>query len=1134
MSGDVILKDAILSGVPCVLLLGQAVDGDRESASSVLNRLLERKGLQASVGWPDVLATGLTSEDLEWLTERFERTVPTEAFQSALELPWDAVFTSSIDPSLLRRLETLGRQPEALSSSQHHPRAPRSTARPPVHYLFGRSNDVTDATRPPRTRNDLARRLAQHASALLSRVAETVTPAGLLVVDSYRPGMDWLPLDALFGALPSDGSVRVLWLGAGGADKSSLFADLLRNGSAWSDPRPLAAVASELRASGALPVQAIPVFHEPGVVSLPGSAFLEIKPALRLRVEASAAVVEDDWTATPTPVGRDAEEELFRLTHGNPGNARSLVEGVSRGFFITRPFEAGLWGRVSGSISQQGSDERVLVLHGQSGTGKSIALARLAHQMRTQHRSPVLFASERVPEAADVEAFCEEVDRSGYGPTLILADSNALPERYFALSGALRSRGRRHLIVGTSYRQAEHAAGTYLIEAPDAVSAAEREDVVALLTRFLPADRISPEVLNGEHVLALLYRAFSAGRARIASGLGNEARFVESAIRQRTQKAPRPRFTSTLAEKLIAAGLRGDDETLFEPADADAPDRDAAGRLIDYVMVAGRVDVAVPVNLLLRALRARVNDLDHHQIAAMFGGLDLFRWRHGGADRSELLVGARLRLEAELICRRRVGGSDRELECLIDLIGAVRTGGLDHDSELQFLLDLLQRLDRGGPRETAYAAGYLRIGRALTDLRKEHGVDDASLMLQESNFRRQWLWFHHVDSVVTPEVRDQVLDEARGAVEEALRRVEARSLKAGRRTRDNLYVERASIYGYLAVGHAKAGTELIWPDYLAARVAVRRAMGVAPSYFPFDVALWTPADLLEESGDSLSSAQRSELVADIYSTLDRVDSRELPPNQLEQFNRRRAKLATLLKDEGLEATALSDLEAHAPSVAAFLKARAMALHIFSAEVMTFTDEQRRRARQAADYLVSRQAVISTDVRCLRLLLDLAWIAETGQRLLRDERRAIPFRTEAREDILSIVSDLVAASGDAVEAPIRYLEAVLQWVLGDFKAAAATLRELSRETDFDDRRRVVRKLIMTDASGQPMLFRGRLAAARTPGHWSVELDGSAARVDLLERDFRGQLFRLGGEIRDFRIVFNYLGPIADPPTRQEDR
>ena len=675
---------------------------------------------------------------------------------------------------------------------------------------FGRSNDITDGTRPPRTSNDLARRLAQHASILLSRVVETVTPAGLFVIDSYQPGRDWLPLEALLGALPSDGSVRVLWVGATEAEGGSgLFADLLQSGAAWSDTRPLAVIASELRASAAVPARALPTFHDPGVISLTGDEFLEVKPSLRLRVEASAAIVDDDWTAPPPPVGRDAEEDMFRLTHGNPGSARSLMEGVSRGFFITRPFEEELLSRVSATTSKRGSDDRVLVLHGQSGTGKSVALARLALRARTELRIPVLFGSDRVPEAADVEAFCEEVDRSGHGPTLVIADSNSLPERFFALSGALRSRGRRHVIVGTSYRQIGDAGSGHLVEAPETITASERAQVSALLTRFVPSDRPSADLLNGEHVLALLYRAIAAGRARIASGLGSEARFVEGAIRHRAQTTPQRHFTSTLAEQLIAAGLARPDEALFEPSEGDTNDRDAAGRLIDYVMVAGRVGVAVPVNLLLRALRARIDNLDHHQIAAMFSGLDLFRWKYGNPERTELLVGARLRLEAELICRRRVGGSDRELECLIDLIEAVRPSGIDQDSEFQFLLELLQRLDRDGPRERAYAAGYLRIGRALTKLRKEHGVDDASLMLQESNFRRQWLWFNKVDSVVTPDVRDVVLDEARAAVEEAITRVEARTLKAGRRTRDNLYVERASIYGFLAVGHAKAGTKLI-------------------------------------------------------------------------------------------------------------------------------------------------------------------------------------------------------------------------------------------------------------------------------------------------------------------------------------
>lgn len=1136
MSVDTVLKDAILAGVPCVLFLGQALDGGSASRWSVLGRLLERKGLSESDGWPEVLSKGLTSDDFEWLTERFDRTVPSETFQEALKLPWEAVFTSSLDPSLVRLFETLGRQPEALSSSQHHSRNPRSRARPPIHYLFGRSNDVSEATRPPKTRNDLARRLAQHASVLLSRVAETVTPAGLFVIDSYRPGRDWLPLDSLLGALPSDGSVRVLWLGADESSTGSgLFADLLASGLAWSDRRTLTDLASEIGATGALPAEAIPIFHEPGIVSFGGDAFLEVKPPLRLRVEASAAIVEDDWTAPPSSIGRDTEEELFRLSHGNPGGARALIEAVARGFFITRAFEPTLFAKVSAALSKQGLNDRVVVVHGQSGTGKSVASARLALLARTQLRVPVLFASDRVPEAADVEAFCEEVDRAGYGPTLVVSDCNALPERYFALSGALRSRGRRHVILGTSYRQGGGSDG-YLLEAPELVSAEERGQLAELLARFVPSERVALNALSSEHVLAFLYRSISAGRARIASGLGTEARVVESAIRRRAEHTPRPKFSSTLAEQLIAAGVVREEDALFEPADAESPERDAAGRLIDYVMVAGRVDVAVPVNLLMRALRARIDHLDHHQIAAMFGGLDLFRWKYGGVEHTELLVAPRLRLEAELICRRRVGGSDRELECLIDLIEAVRPSGVDHDSELQFLLDLLQRLDRDGPRDKAYAAGYLTIGRAITTLRQEHGVEDASLMLQESNFRRQWLWYHRVDGTVTPDVRDTVLDEARDAVEEAIARVETRSLKAGRRTRENLHVERASIYGFLAVGHAIDGIEptVIWADYLAARVAARRAMGVAPSYFPFDVGLWTPADLLEESGHILTPAQRSELVADIYSTLDRVDSQELPPGQREKFNVRRAKLGSVLDDVELEEAALKQLEAETPSVAAFLRARAVASDILAMESTTFGGEQRERAKKAAAVLTSRQAAISGDVRCIRLLLELTWIAETGQRLLRDERRAIPYDTRAREALLAIVSELRLASGDAVDAPITYLEAVLSWVLGDVRGAAAIWRDLARDTDFDDRRRVIRRLVVTDAFGQAMLFRGRLAAPRTPGHWLVELDGSAARVDLLEKDFRGHVFRQGGEVRDFRVAFNFLGPIADPLTRQEER
>ena len=898
MTADDSLHDAISSGRPCVLFLGQESGQATVAGRSVLQRLLDRKSQPDSGTWREALAGGLSGEDIEWLTERFARTVPSEAQLQVLALPWSAVFTSSIDAGLLRRLESRGRQPEAITSVEHYPRASRSTARPPVFYTLGRSGDATEGSRPPRTLNELTRRLARHSSVLLSRMADTVTTAGLLVVDGYKAASDWLPLDYLLGAIPTDGSVRVLWLGIDATTfESSLFADLRSSGALLTDDRSLADLVADLVASGDFTPSQLPVLYEPGVISLGDGAFIEVAPALRLRVEASAAIVDDDWIKPPSPLSRGSEEDLFRTLHGGPPSTRALVEGVARGFYVVRDFEESLRSRVSHNATRPAARDAVLVLHGQSGTGKSVAMARLALLARTQLRLPVVVSSDRVPEAADVDPFCDAIDRDGFGPTLVLCDCNASLDRYFALSGSLRSRGRRHLIVGTSYRHEHVTKGNTadLIEAPESTSPKERQDLSVLVSRFAHAEESERIAVDGEHVLALLYRYISAGRPRIASGLSGEARFTEGLLRARAQRV-RTRPRTQFAQKLIAAGVLAGEEQLFEAIDYAAQEGDAPGRLIDYVMAAGRVDVAVPLNLLLRALRARIDNLDYPMISELFQGLDLFRWHYGDQEKTELLVAPRLRLEAELICRRRLAGADYEMECLIDLIEAVRVRSVEGDSELRFLLDLLQKLDRDGPRSGAYALGYLKVGEALTRLRTLHALEDARLILQESKFRRAWLLSRYKDKSLVFADRDRVLNEAREAVEYAIGRIENNQLR-GRRTRENLYVERASIYGFLAVGHAQAQEKpaVVWSDYLAARVAVRRAMGIAPNYFPFDVGLWTPADVFREAADDLTVGQRAELAADIYSTLDRVDPRDLSPDQRERFNIRRAKVATTLR-----------------------------------------------------------------------------------------------------------------------------------------------------------------------------------------------------------------------------------------------
>ena len=207
----------------------------------------------------------------------------------------------------------------------------------------------------------------------------------------------------------------------------------------------------------------------------------------------------------------------------------------------------------------------------------------------------------------------------------------------------------------------------------------------------------------------MLYRTLSAGRERITAGVSGEARAVESLVRERAQRVPAPPPRSALADQLIAAGIADPTLALFQDDERLAVlGQDAAGRLIDYVMAAGRLNCPVPLNLIMRVLAQSAHSIELDQMVYLFADLDLFRWRASDSEGSDLLISPRLQLEAELICRRRLGDRTREIQRLIELIRCVRPTGVDRTAERNFLLDLLQKLDREGPRGNEYRSGILR------------------------------------------------------------------------------------------------------------------------------------------------------------------------------------------------------------------------------------------------------------------------------------------------------------------------------------------------------------------------------------------------------------------------------------------
>jgi len=1134
-----ILTLAFEEGRPVVLFAGQSFDTQGASGNPVLVSLLSRARIDnAAPNWSTALDAKLTAGDMDWLAERFGRFVPSEGALAAYDLPWSAVFTSSLDPNFSKRFETRGRQPEAVLSSGTYARVSRSRSRPPVHYLLGRAGETASDAAAPMNRAGLKRRIFLHGVELLKRIAETATARGVVVIAGYNPPGDWLQLDELLTPLSDHPGCELVWFGAADPHESTFAPEMIATGTLLVEQDSLANVIAGPGASWTdFAASATP--DEPSMVTL-ASGVLDVTPAVRLRVEASAAVVDDGWTAEPEPLQGAALEAAFRRFHGDLAGFRGRVEGIARGFALQRTFEQGLMRAVETTLNRLAHTDGVVLVHGQSGTGKSVALARLAREVRERLRLPVLVATTRIPAHTDVDAFCTEAEHSGATATVLLCDTNHPAHRYSDLAAALQSRGRRLLIVGTSYRVERQFQGksSQYVEATAEFSDTEVADLKILLGKFAPglfSAKVSPT--ESTNALAMLYRLISHGREHIRTRVNAEARSAESGLRERAVVAPVSAKRSQLADQLIAAGIADPTFNIFaEDAPAASVGHDAAGRLIDYVMVPGRLSCPVPLNLIMRMLARHSGAIEVNQLVHLFSGLDIFRWHMANKEGTELLISPRLQLEAELICRGRLGDMTSEIELLVELIGSVRPAGVDREAERSFLLDLLQKLDRDGPRGDAYREGYLAFGEALTALREQHGVVEAPLMVRESVLRRQAIWSQdgaHTIVALDDERRLAILDAARSIVEEAFRLIDSGSLHASKRTRQNLASERASIYGYLAVQRSRLDDpQGSWSDYLAAKAASARAMALSDDYYPIDISLWTSSDILKST--DLTEERRAEVVADLYAALDLVDVDALGAGQQARYYDRQAKVAASIGDNELSVAALTKLERVAPAAAAFLVARGMAAPLDEVGA-PYDAKHRELATAAANYIAKRNvSEVADDPRCARLLLRLRWTEATGERLLRGDRGLTPANPAQIVGLLSIVTGINERTGLARRNPERYLEAVLAWLAKDTSRALDIWRSLSRDSEFEDRSRVIRRLLASDATGAPIKYRGRVEGVKGGADWRVRVEGLNTSISLLAHEFADQDLAHGRELRNFGIAFNYVGPIADPLTRTVTR
>ena len=844
-----ILQNAITADLPIVAILGQSIGQSPEGSDKICLAALARLGIEGS-SWNDIFASGyIDSNFYGWLNERFERRSPSQELASVADAHLSAVFTSSFDPVLKNLFGTDGREPELILTGDPPPPVSRSKLRPRIFYLFGMTG--AGKFQPPTNRLALSARRSQHATPMLNTLFDVATPLGVIVVDGLRAGNDWLSPSEILGQLSRAPTESVLWFGPNPGFKEEdekIFAELINAGVLLRDERPLGTAIAEAEAvQGTAKLQ---TWNEPGIVSFEDGRKLVTTPSMRLSTEALASIIDDAWMDLLQPLRAGDEEGNFTLFHSIPSGTRLLFDGVRRDYAIKRDFELELTKAARRAIGNHANEKGAIVVGGQSGIGKSLALYRLAASVRNDKSAAVLFARDRIPLAVELAAFLTEVDKLDH-VTLLIVDALAAPKRYDTLLESFRSRGHRIVIVGTSYSTdlAEHRHDGRLIQVNPNLSEGERKALLALTKTFWPYFTFDESHSGSEHALAQFFWHLPPSRSYLALGLGREARKTERFLRDQGRSQKQVKHVTALAHALLKAGYRSEVPILTQEPVADEQE-DAAGNLIDYIMACSRLHRWVPVNLVLRALVSESltssSAIDTDLIRHLFDGNDLFRWRYHDNSEDQLLVGARLQLEAQLICDQRLGGAVYEARKILELISSATHAGPDRSEETRFVAEIIYALGPDGPLGERYHQSYGEIAKALTSLRKDRGVRNARLMLQEATLRRHFI--RKNEHQMSKEESAQTLDEAREAVEEALSDVSSTNsrIRAGRRTIENLWVERAATYGFLATSATKnqEPVDVIWANYLAARQATRNATGKVDTYYPLDISLWIPLDIL--------------------------------------------------------------------------------------------------------------------------------------------------------------------------------------------------------------------------------------------------------------------------------------------------
>ncbi len=1116
---------------PAILLLGQDYLRVETGIDPLLAEVRDRFGGQGTHKGYDLLWQGTAHDNgdaaLAWMSERCRRFSPPEWLQSVSDFAWNGVISSAIDPIWLSALRNDWRDVAPIYDDEYYPRNPRNRRELHCTFLFGSLSQTESKQRPPLSHFDyLARQ--QTARNLAQRIPDVLTPLGILAIEAYNCDEDWLPLADLYPILQALGPEQVHYFSADNQTlNNSILAELVRTGKVVTHPESLEWALDRASSLGLIRLGENSEWDSHGRSLTLRSRSIAVPRDLWNRVSGSGTLLDDYVLAQPQPISDEARYWEFRRFLFECGT-RPLWSGFARGLAFRREFESQLREVTLSRLGRGAVNNHPIIVHGQTGTGKTVALGSLAYSIASSGAYPTVFIERRTqrPIHPDIDYCCQWFEDHGADATLIVWDGMVASSDYYELQGYLASRGRKAVVVGSSYKLKE--SGQHLVAVPDQLTKTEAGEFGKFLeTLGIDITQRHRDALGARDpsYLVALYRYLPPARPRITTGVVEELERLETELvtavnHSVTVEQP----VTALAQAFLSAGIIDASrlEGLQQQSDVHISSAEVVD-LVDIVTVPGRFGLRIPIELLARASGTS----DFVNLAQVLRGLDLI---HAFEDSSgRIVVGPRHRLEAQLIVQARIGSVHAEAAIVSRIIQAVRPSVWpDESDEMEFVIDLLQEVGPRGDERPRFASTFRDLATAISQLRETRNIRNPRLMLQEAYLLREWVTIES-RSGTRPQDAREILEYAQSVLEEAMEMLDAE--RRHRRLRTIVATELASTFGTAtidSINEGSASVEEVRRDFRRLLEAVRTARRLDfGAYNPVDILAWSTTALARS--DMVDDATRTEAIVDALDALETVDHDLLETHNIERLAGRRYEAFTLLGDEALSESAFQSLVAINSAAGYYI--RALEISGARGSLVSEHDVDLQKIESAWEYLEGHRSQIAHDSRCVNLLFDYWWLARTHQRLFESERLTLPFNESEWAYTLQLIRDLRALDSYR-DLTFALLEAIALFHVDLVAESLQLFREVERQSEIlRGLRRIQRFFIAAEPGGAQRVFQGNVRWVDQEGRrGEVFVEQLRRAIPFRPMDFGRPHIRRGESLGDFHIAFNFIGPIADPRTR----